>query len=342
MRLLALAVSGALVGGLAGGLAVASGAQTSAASPLKVGLVTDIGGLNDRSFNFLANKGLQQAAKTLGIKATVLQSSSAADYIPNITRLAAQGNQLIITNGFLMGAATGQMAKKFPNVKFAIIDLSASDKSIGGASNVRGLIFKEQEPGYLAGYLAGLFEKTKGPRLNGKQTIGSVGGQKIPPVDHYIAGFQAGAKAADPGIKTLNGYSQDFVAPAKCKEQALAQISQGSDIEFQVAGQCGLGTLSAAQDKKVWGIGVDADQAYLGPQILTSAMKRVDTSVFDTIRDTKAGKFTGGKDVIFDLKNKGVALGKISPLVPKSIVAKVRVAQAKIIAGRIKIPNTVP
>ena len=340
-RLLALAVTGVLVGGLAAGLAAASGAQTSTASQLKVGLVTDIGGLNDRGFNFLANKGLQQAAKTLGVKATVLQSNSAADYIPNITRLVAQGNKLIVTNGFLMGDATGQMAKKFPNVKFAIIDFSSTDKAIGGAKNVRGLLFKEQEPGYLVGYLAGLLEKTKAPKLNAQQVVGTVGGQKIPPVDHYIAGFQAGAKAADPGIKTLNGYSQTFTALAPCKEQALAQISQGSDVEFDVAGACGLGALSAAQDKKVWGIGVDNDLAYLGPHILTSALKRVDTAVYDSVRDLKTGKFTSG-DVLFTLKNKGVGLGKISPAVPKSIVAKVKAVQAKVIAGKVKIPSTVP
>ena len=184
-----------------------------------------------------------------------------------------------------MGDATAQMAAANPNVNFAIIDFSTVGKPINGAKNVKGLLFKEQEAGYLAGYLAGLFQQTKAKGLNAKNTIGSVGGQKIPPVDRYIAGFKAGAKKADPKITVLNGYSNDFVKPAPCAEQSLAQIGRGADIEFQVAGQCGLGTLSTAKDKKIWGIGVDADQAYLGPHILTSALKRVNVAVADTIGD---------------------------------------------------------
>src|SRR6201999_1091602 len=142
-----------------------------------------------------------------------------------------------------------------------------------------GLVFKEQEAGYLAGYMAGLWAKD-----NKATTIGSVGGQKIPPVDHYSAGYQAGAKAANPGIKTLNAYSQDFVDQAKCKELALNQIQQGAKVVFQVAGQCGLGVIDAAKEKGVQAIGVDADQGYLGPQVMTSAEKHVDQAVIAAIK----------------------------------------------------------
>ena len=152
--------------------------------------------------------------------------------------------------------------------------------------NVRGLLFKEQEAGYLVGYLAGLLVKEE---AGSRQVIGSVGGLKIPPVDRYIAGYQAGAKAANPGIETLNSYSQDFVDQAKCKEAALDQIGRGARVIFQVAGQCGLGALSAAAEKNVRGIGVDADQAYLGEHVLTSALKKVDVAVFQTIQD-RAGR----------------------------------------------------
>src|SRR4029078_8198966 len=117
----------------------------------------------------------------------------------------------------------------------------------------------------------------------GKQGISSVGGQKIPPVDHYISGYQAGAKAANSGIKTLNAYSQDFVDQAKCKELALNQIQEGSQVVFQVAGQCGLGALDAAKEKGKQGIGVDADQAYLGDHVMTSALKKIDQAVYDEI-----------------------------------------------------------
>ena len=160
-------------------------------------------------------------------------------------------------------------------------------------TNVEGLLFKEQEAGYLVGYLSG-------PVRQGQQrdSVGSVGGQKIPPVDHYIAGFQAGAKKADPSIKTLNGYSQDFVDQAKCKEIALDQIAKGSKVVFQVAGQCGLGVIDAAKEKSIQGIGVDADQAYLGPQVFTSALKKVDVAVFNAIKAVQDDKYKGGSDII--------------------------------------------
>ena len=338
--IMALALSGAIaLGGLS---ATAVGGQSqSAASNLKVGLVTDVGGLNDRSFNFLANKGLEAAKAKYGVQTQVLQSQSDADYIPNIQRVIAGGAKLVLTIGFNMGKATGQMAKANPDVNFGIIDFSATDPAIGGAKNVKGLLFKEQEAGYLAGYLAGLFQQTTAKNLNGKNVVGSVGGQKIPPVDRYIAGYKAGAKKADPKVTVLNAYTNDFVKQQPCAEQTLAQISRGADIEFQVAGQCGLGTLSAAKDKKVWGIGVDADQAYLGPHILTSALKRVDVAVEDTIADAVNDKFTGGGDRVFTLKDNGVGLGKINKAVPRSIVAKVNLAKALIIAGKVKIPSKV-
>src|SRR5204863_7544337 len=148
-------------------------------------------------------------------------------------------------------------------------------------------------------------------RLPAKDLIGSVGGQKQPPVDRFIAGYQAGAKAADPGIKLLNAYSEDFADQAKCKQVALNQIEEGAGVIFQVAGGCGLGALDAAKEKGVWGIGVDADQSFLGPHILTSAVKRVDTAVFDAVKSVVDGKFKGG-NMTFGLKDNGVAIGKIS------------------------------
>jgi basic membrane protein A len=301
---------------------------------IKVGLVTDIGGLNDRSFNTLANKGLQDAIQQLGIKGRVLTSKSNADYVPNLSTLAQQKYDLVIAVGFLMADAANTVASKFPNTKFAIIDYSqAALKS--KPTNVEGLLFKENEAGYLVGYLAGLYGKQKG-----FDTISTVGGQKIPPVDHYIAGFQAGAKKANSAIKTLNGYSQDFVDPAKCKELALNQIGQGSKIVFQVAGQCGLGAIDATKDKKVKAIGVDADQSFLGPQVLTSAMKKIDVAVLKTIKSVQDGTFTGGHDTVFDIKSDGVGIGKVSPDAA-SLKAKVEAVRNQIASGEIQPPDTV-
>jgi basic membrane protein A len=274
---------------------------------IKVGLVTDIGGLNDRSFNQLANEGLERAKSELGVEGRVLTSESDADYVPNLSTLAQQKYDLVIGVGFLMSDSINTVAKQFPDTNFAIIDFPQAGLKDKPA-NVRGLLFKENEAGYLVGYLAALYTKDKG----GDQVISSVGGQKIPPVDAYIAGYQAAAKEVTADIKTLNGYSQDFVDQAKCKEIALNQIAEGSQVVFQVAGQCGLGALDAAKEKGVLGIGVDADQGYLGDHILTSAQKKVDVAVFETAKAVQDGSFAGGEDQIFDLKNDGVGLGELN------------------------------
>src|SRR5919205_593631 len=297
---------------------------------IKGGLVTDINQLNDRGFNHLAYVGLQRAQRQLGIKGSVYQSSSAQDYIPNMAQFAKRGYDLVIAVGFAQADAVSKVAKRFPKTNFAIIDVDATTLA-GKPKNVLGLLFREQEVGYLAGYLAGLVEK----RAPGPDVIGSVGGMKEPPVDRFIAGYQAGAKKADPGIKLLNGYSQDWVDLAKCKEEALNQIAAGSKAEFQVPGGCGLGALDAAKEKHVWGIGVDADQSFLGKHILTSAVKRVDQAVLLTIKDVKEDKFRGGRNATFGLRDDGVGLGKISPKVPKADVAKVEKIRAQIATGKL-------
>jgi basic membrane protein A len=289
-----------------GGGGSASSGQSEEKPAIKVGLVTDIGGLNDRSFNQLANEGLERAKTELGVEGQAVTSESNADYVPNLSRLAQQQYDLVIGVGFLMADAINTVATKFPDTNFAIIDFSQAGLK-NKPANVRGLLFKENEAGYLVGYLAALVTKEKG----GDMVISSVGGQKIPPVDAYIAGYQAAAKEVG-DFETLNAYSQDFVDQAKCKEIALNQIAEGSQVVFQVAGQCGLGALDAAKEKGVLGIGVDADQGYLGEHILTSAQKKVDVAVFETAKSVQDGAFAGGEDQIFDLKSDGVALGKLN------------------------------
>jgi basic membrane protein A len=308
---------------------------TTQASSFKVGLSTDTGGLNDKSFNHLAYVGLQRANAQLGVQTRVITAASSSDYVPNLTALARQGYDLVIGVGFTEIDAMKAVAKHFPKTHFAIVDVSNADE--GGLKNVEGLLFKEQEAGYLAGYAAGLAAKDRGGKA-----VSSVGGQKQPPVDRYIAGFQAGAKAAFPGVQTLNGYSQDFEKLALCKEVALNQIADGSVVVFQVAGGCGLGALDAAKEKGVWGVGVDADQGYLGSYVLTSALKRVDTAVFDSIKDAKDGKFKGGQDAVYGLDVNGVGIGKFSPKTPAGIAAKVAQVKQQIADGKIKnIPTIV-
>jgi basic membrane protein A len=313
-------------------------AAAAAAKQVTVGLVTDTGQLNDHGFNQLAYEGLKRAERELGIKAALYQSASSADYIPNLATLAQRKFDLVISVGFAQADAIAKVAKRFPQTHFAIIDVDNADLA-GKPKNVLGILFKEQEVGYLAGYLAALQEK----RRPGPDVIGSTGGMKQPPVDRFIAGYQAGAKKADPGIKTLNGYSQDWVALDKCKELALNQIAAGSSVEFAVAGGCGLGTLDAAKEKHVWGIGVDADQSFLGPHVLTSAVKRVDNAVYLTIESVQSGTFKGGTNAVYGLKDNGVGLGRVSPKVAKADVRKVDAVRRDIIAGKIAaIPTAIP
>jgi basic membrane protein A and related proteins len=303
--------------------------EAPAGSDIRVCLVTDIGGLNDRGFNSLANQGLERAASELGVETRVLESQSDADYVPNLSECATQGFDVIISVGFLMGQATEDAAGQFPDTTFAIIDFAYE----APPENLQGLVFKEQETGYLVGYLAGLVTESN--------TVSSVGGQKIPPVDRFIAGFQKAAVDANPDATTLNGYSQDFVDQAKCKEVALDQIAKGSDVVFQVAGGCGLGALDAAKEQGVWGIGVDADQAHLGDHILTSALKRVDEAVFQTIEMVVNGETVGGSVTVFGLAEDGVGLGEVSPDVDQSLVDQVEEQKQKIIDGEVEIPEEV-
>jgi basic membrane protein A len=332
---LALSVAG---GGFAMTNSPAAKAPAKAAkadAAFKVGLVTDIGGLNDRGFNQLANQGLQRAVKQLGVKGRVLISQSEQDYIPNFTSLVRQNYNLIIGVGFLQTNAMKTMTQRFPKSHFASVDVGFADVK---AKNFEGLLFKEQEVGYLAGYLAALKAKNNG------RVVSSVGGIKLPSVDRFIAGYQAGAKKGVPGTKTLNAYSQSFDDQQKCKEIALNQIGQGSSVVFQVAGGCGLGAIEAAKTKGVCGIGVDNDQRFLGPQVLTSARKKVDQAVYLAIKAAKSGKYKGGKDVTYGLKNGGVALGRFGAgncavtAAQKAAIAKIA---KQIISGKIKPPSVV-
>jgi basic membrane protein A len=335
-RWITLAVIAAVTVLVASLAAAVRGSSASAApKAFSACLVTDIGGLNDKSFNHLAYVGLQLAQKR-GIKGRVIQSKSAADYIPNLQACVKSGAGITIGVGFLMTDAMDAVASSYKTSKFAIVDVDVKGMK-HKPKNVEGLLFKEQEAGYLVGYAAGLYAKAQN-----KTVVGSVGGLKIPPVDRYIAGYQFGAKKADPGIKVLNDYSQDFVAQAKCKEKALNQIAQGSVVEFQVAGQCGLGVLDAAHAKSIFGIGVDADQGYLGPWVMTSALKRVDVAVYNAIQAANHGKLAGGANKQFSATIGGVGYGKWSPKVPASIKNAVAAQFKKLKAGQIKgIPSTV-
>ena len=325
-------------------IAGSSGSAANKATTFQAAFVTDTAGLNDRSFNHLGNLGRMKAQKDLGIETKVYVSATEADYLPNAVAAAQWGAKAVVMNGFLLADTTNTAAKQFPDIKFSITDfprVALADKP----DNAYGLTFQSEQSGFLVGYLAAEMAKAKiGPygKSKGKLVLSAVGGKKIPSVDNWIAGYRAGAKAVDKRFKVLIDYSGDFppsTAP-KCKEIALKHISQGAQAVFQVAGGCGLGALQAAKQKKVWGIGVDADQYYLGSHILTSGVKRVDTAVFTFYKLASEGKLGAGRDLNFNLKNKGQDVGRISKRVPKGFITKMNAEKALIIKGKIKAPST--
>jgi basic membrane protein A and related proteins len=332
--LLGVALAAAATAVVAGLAASPESEAARDATPARVGLVSDVGRFNDRSFNQSALEGLNRAKRQLGVQTRAVESRAASDYIPNLATLARL-RYVPIAVGFLLAEATNTAAEQFPSNRFAIIDYSVKAPPFHSNRNVRGLTFATNENSYMIGCLAALMA-----RRAGGNTISAVGGIKLPTVDIFIAGYRAGARRCVPRTTVLIGYSQDFVAQDKCKEVALNQIARGSRVIFQVAGGCGLGALDAARERGRWGIGVDRDQKFLGRHILTSAVKRVDQSVFLTAQAVKNGTFRGGVDAVFNLKNNGVAIGRIDARVPRAFVRRMNALRPLIVAGRIKPPKT--
>jgi basic membrane protein A len=309
---------------------------TASAAPTaneRIALVTDVGRLNDRSFNQLAFSGLKRAEARLGIRPRVYESRAPSDYTPNLTAGARTNSDLTIAVGFLLAGDLNTVAQQFPQRNFAIIDFPWEGLE-NKPRNVRGLLFKSEQAGCLVAHIAVRQLQREGKRVN----LSAVGGLKIPSVDAFIAGYRYCARRAFRRAVVRVGYSQSFTDAAKCKEVALNHISRGANVVFQVAGGCGLGALSAARERRKWGIGVDADQAYLGRHILTSAVKRVDESVYQSIQAVQRGNFRGGMNATFSLRNNGVGYGKLSSRVSRTIRAQADRLRRQIIAGRVRVP----
>ena len=319
---------------------IATGVSSAAPrAAFLAGVVSDVGRFNDKGFNQLSLQGCKAGAKKAGGTCRAFESRSTADYIPNFVKLQRAGAQISVATGFLLADATAKMARRFGSSDFTIVDYSvhappfANKKGKSLFKNVVGLTFATNENSYMIGCLAALMA-----RDDGSKVISATGGISLPTVTIFIAAYAAGAKKCVPGTKTLVDYSQDFIDQAKCKELALNHIERGSKVEFAVAGGCGLGALDAAKEAKIWGVGVDKDQAFLGPHILTSAVKRVDRAVEAAIVAEGLGLFPGGEDLNFNLKNNGVAIGKLSPKVPKSYIKRMNALGLQIIKGKIKPP----
>ena len=321
-------------------LAALVGAATAGgrgqAPPLRVGLVLEepLVGLANDPFQHSAYLGLQKAVRVLGVQGKVLSPPPTGSYVPTLSYLAREGYDLAISIGFLQVDALSQVAHSFPKSRFAVLDARLEDVP-KQPPNVEGTLFKTQEAAYLAGYLAARMESQR-PRPH---VVSTVAGVPIPPVRAYVAGFQAGARKADPTIKILNAYTYDFVNGTKCAHAAQAQLAQGTGVIFDVAGACGVAALKVAQRAGAWGIGVDIDQSYLGSFVLTSVVKRLDVAVYDFAVAMSKGTFRTGGDMVFNLRNKGVALGRFSPQVPPSLRHELGRLAEEIAAGRIKVPS---
>ena len=318
-------------------MAACGGSSTTgpaAATTPKIGVVTDIGQLEDKSFNEYSWKGVQEGAAAIGApKPQVIVTKDVADYKQNIQSFVDQKYDVILTIGFLIGSETLKAAKANPSIQFFGIDQFVADPA---PANYQGLLFAEAQAGYLAGIVAGTISKS------GK--IGAVGGRSdVPPVVSYIKGYGNGAKSVNPAVKVSVNYTEDFNAPDKGQASAQTMIGQGVDVIFQVAGLTGAGALRAACSAKIWGIGVDVDQYQSLPDakqcIVTSAEKHIQIAAREAMKRFKASGKQGG-NFFNDAKNQGIGYSPIHNLspVPAGLEDKLKAAIAAMAAGTLN-PN---
>ncbi len=318
------------------------------AAKKKIGLVTDVGGVNDKSFNQSAWAGVQKAGTDFNMDVKFIESKQPTDYEKNIDQFATENYDVIVTVGFLMGDATALKAKQYPKIKFAIIDNSYfPTKGVaycddtkkdcyadGGLTNVTSLMFQEDQVGFLAGVLAGGMTKTG--------TVCTVSGMEIPPVVRYVVGFQNGAKYSRPDAKTLNVYIPSFTDPAKGKETGQSMIAQGCDVVFGVGGNTGNGGLLAASEKGLMAIGVDVDQYNTYPEVkgalISSAQKNVDTAVYNYLKSISDGTVKAGINTA-TLQNGGVGLAPFhdwDSKIPQAVKDKITKATADLKSGALQ------
>lgn len=317
---------------VAPGCGSALGKRDEAGGKLRVGIVFDIGGKDDKSFNAAAWQGVKRAREELGIFLRDVEPGDPTSIEPSMRAFAERGYDLIIGVGFAQAPIMNDVARDYPNLKFAIID------GVIDTPNVASLIFEEHEGSFLVGMIAARQSKT------GK--IGFVGGMDIPLIHKFQTGYEEGARYANPKIEVFENYvgvsDASWNNPGKGKELAKAQIERGADVIFQAAGNSGLGVFDAAEEMRKLAIGVDSNQNWVKPGfILTSMIKRVDVAVFNAVKEVAEGRFTGGIH-LFGLENDGIgyALDDYNRnLIPQSVLDEVERAKQDIIAGRIKVTD---
>lgn len=321
------------------GSAAAAGSDQAAkpGSAIKVGLVFDVGGLGDKSFNDSAYRGLMKAQSELGVQITPIEIGDGSDRDGALRQRAAKGDNLVIAVGFIFSDDVTKMAKEFPNVKFACVDYNLPAGMDKPPENLIGLRFREHEGSFLVGAIAGRVTKTK--------KLGFVGGMKTPLIRKFEAGYAAGVKQVCPDCQVFGAYAgtepKAFSDPTKGKELALAQYGRGADIVYHASGKTGDGVFSAAKETKKLAIGVDSDQYDVAPCcVLTSMIKNVDVSVFDTIKEVVENKWKGGEHE-FGLADKGVSFvynDQNKDKIPQAVIDETAKLTQQIVDGTIKVP----
>jgi basic membrane protein A len=320
---------------LAGQMAFAKGGQqggASAAGVAKIGLVTDVGGVNDQSFNQSAWEGLQRLGAETGVGVSYIESRDESNYAPNIETFVDQKVNLIWGVGFMLGDAIAQAGRDYPNQQLAIVDYAYSPDQVPN-NNVTGVVFAAEECSFLVGYIAGKVTKTN--------KIGHVNGISSPTMESFAVGYYAGALAANPNIEIMGQYSGSFGDPAAGKNIANQYFAAGADIIYHAAGGTGAGVIEAAREQNTWAIGVDMDQNYIAPDnVLTSALKRVDNALYDISDMAAKGTLKGGETLFYNLKNNGVGYATTGNHIPANVIAEVEAIKARIISGEQKVPAT--
>ncbi len=312
----------------------------------KVGIVFDIGGKNDRSFNAAAWEGVKRADKDLGICLYDVEPGNPTSIEPAMRAFAEKNFDLIIGVGFAQSPIMQKVATDYPNIKFAIVDgVIFEEDGKTPKSNVASLVFREHEGSYLVGMIAASKSKTG--------TLGFLGGMDIPLIHKFETGYEEGARAVNPKVKILPNYvgvtDGAWNNPGKGKELALAQIEKGADVIFTAAGNSGLGAFDAVEqygktngEANKFVIGVDSNQNGVKPGfVLTSMVKRVDNAVYDVVKDVVNGDFKGGFHA-FGLDKDGVAYAmdeNNKALIPQDVIDRVEAAKAKIVTGDIKVTD---
>lgn len=321
-----------------------SGAEPPAQDhPLQIGIVFDLGGRGDKSFNDGAYLGAERATRELGARVRFVEPGEGSDREAGLRTLAAQGLDLVVGVGFIFTDDLGELAREYPNVNFAGVDyalqVDAQGNLVPPPPNLAALKFREEQGSFLVGALAALVSKSK--------KLGFVGGMDFPLIHKFEAGYKEGVKAVCPDCTVMVGYAgvtpEAFRNPGRGQELALSQYQQGVDIIFHASGSTGLGVFEAARRQNKLAIGVDADQYNEAPgYILTSMVKGVDAAVFETVRRVKAGTFAGGI-YQFGLAENGVGYvydENNRSLIPDSVRTRVEALKQEIIAGRIQVPST--